>query len=97
MQKLTKKAALPNVVQMQLVNAYAAGIDIGDTIHAVAIPEGLDDKRVQVFGTVTCDLEAIADWLLKTRASLQWLCKVPGYTGSHCSACLIKKDWKFIW
>jgi transposase len=53
MQKLTQKTALPNVVQMPLVNAYAAGIDVGDTFHAVAIPEGLDDKRVRVFGPMT--------------------------------------------
>ena len=66
MQKLTKKTALPDVVQMPMVNPYASGIDIGDKIHAVAIPEGLDDKRVQTFGTMTCDLEAIADWLIKT-------------------------------
>jgi transposase len=66
MQKVTKKMTSPNVVQMPLVNVYAAGIDIGDTIHAVAIPEGLDDERVRTFGTMTCDLEAIAEWLTQT-------------------------------
>ncbi|NJO26061.1 MAG: IS110 family transposase [Bacteroidia bacterium] len=57
---------MPNVVQMPLVNVYAAGIDIGDTIHAVAIPQGLDNERVRTFGTMTCDLEAIAAWLIQT-------------------------------
>lgn len=50
---------------MPLVNPNAAGIDIGDTIHAVAVPEGRDETPVRTFGTMTCDLEAIAAWLLE--------------------------------
>jgi len=46
-----------------IVNPYAAGIDIGDTIHAVAVPPGLVEESVRTFGTMTCDLEAIAAWL----------------------------------
>ncbi len=52
-----------NVVSMPLVNPNAAGIDIGDTIHAVAVPEGRDTVRVKTFGTMTCDLEEIIRWL----------------------------------
>jgi len=36
-----------SVVKMPLVNPDAAGIDVGDTIHAVAVPEGRDDERVR--------------------------------------------------
>src|SRR5206468_5511574 len=52
-----------NIVEMPLVNPYSAGIDVGDTEHVVAIPEGLDKERVKKFGTMTCDLEAIISWL----------------------------------
>lgn len=58
-QALVKKSA----VSMPLVNPNAAGIDVGDTIHAVAVPEGRDEAAVRTFGTMTCDLEAIAAWL----------------------------------
>lgn len=56
----TKKKS---VVSMPLVYPNAAGIDVGDTIHAVAVPEGRDELRVQSFGTMTCDLEEIINWL----------------------------------
>jgi transposase len=52
-----------SVVSMPLVNPNAAGIDVGDTVHAVAVPEGRDEVRVQTFGTMTCDLEKIMEWL----------------------------------
>ncbi|WP_110057030.1 transposase [Chitinophaga sp. S165] len=48
---------------MPLVNPNAAGIDIGSTLHAVAVPEGRDINRVKSFGAMTCDLKAIIEWL----------------------------------
>ena len=54
-----QEASLP------LVNPLAAGIDAGDTLHSVAIPVGLAQEHVRTFGTMTCDLEAIAAWLLE--------------------------------
>lgn len=56
----TKKKS---VVSMPLVNPNAAGIDVGDTIHAVAVPEGRDEVHVKSFGAMTCDLQAIINWL----------------------------------
>jgi transposase len=52
-----------SAVNLPLVNPNAAGIDVGDTIHAVAVPEGRDETSIRTFATMTCDLEAIADWL----------------------------------
>jgi len=54
-----------NIVTMPLVHACAAGVDVGDTLHSVAIPEGIFAERVKTFGTMTCDLEAMAAWLLQ--------------------------------
>lgn len=64
MEKLPKK---PKVVEMTLVHPNAAGIDIGDSVHAVAVPAGRDVESVRTFGAFTCDLEAIIEWLTKCR------------------------------
>ena len=63
MSKTSKAPKQKNVVEMPLVNPYSAGIDIGDTEHVVAIPEGIDKERVKKFGTMTCHLQAIIKWL----------------------------------
>lgn len=66
MRKLkSKKTKAKNVIQMQVVNPYSAGIDISDKEHVVAVPEGLDSERVRSFGTTTCDLAEIIKWLQK--------------------------------
>lgn len=66
---MKKKEAKPkqDVVNMPLVHALAAGIDVGDTFHVVAIPEGIFVERVKRFGSMTCDLEAIALWLSEAK------------------------------
>ena len=63
MKKQTSKKR--HVVNMPLVNPNAAGIDVGDTLHAVAVPEGRDKLQVKTFGAMTCDLQAIINWLYK--------------------------------
>ena len=45
------------------INPDAAGIDIGSREHWVCVPPGRAEKNVRKFGTFTCDLEALADWL----------------------------------
>jgi len=46
-----------------LVNPNAAGIDIGDTLLSVAIPEGRATESVKNFSAFTCDLISISRWL----------------------------------
>ncbi len=41
----------------------AAGIDIGSASHFVAVPPDRDDEPVREFSSLTCDLQATADWL----------------------------------
>jgi transposase len=48
---------------LSIINPHAAGIDIGDTIHAVAVPPASAAEPVRIFGTMTCDLRAISEWL----------------------------------
>jgi transposase len=52
-----------NASPISIINPNAAGIDIGDTMHVVAVPDGRSEKTVREFGTMTCDLELIVTWL----------------------------------
>ena len=45
--KAKKTEKQKDIVEMTLVNPHAAGIDIGDTEHVVAVPEGRDKERVK--------------------------------------------------
>lgn len=93
-----KKKALKSsqdFVNMPLVHAHAAGIDVGDTLHSVAIPEGIFSERVQTFGCMTCDLEALAAWLSPANITSVAL-ESTGFIGNHYLVCLIKKDLKCI-
>lgn len=64
MKKPSKKK---NAAAIPVVHPNAAGIDIGDTFHAVAVPEGQDEPRVRVFGSMTTDLLLLAEWLKKCK------------------------------
>ena len=44
---------------LPIVNPHAAGIDIGDKIHAVAVPPGAAEDCVRTFDTMTCDLNGL--------------------------------------
>ena len=48
-------------------NPNAAGIDLGATVHYVAVPEQRDPQPVRHFGTLTEDLQSIADWLTECK------------------------------
>src|SRR5881296_2490846 len=49
---------------LQVCHPHAAGVDIGEAEHWVAVPPGRDPQPVRRFGTCTVDLDALADWLL---------------------------------
>ena len=58
-----KNQSKKGVVEMPLVHPMAAGIDISVSEHVVAIPEGIESERIRKFGTMTCDLKDLSDWL----------------------------------
>lgn len=58
MSKKGKQIGLP------IVNARAAGIDIGSRIQVVAVPPELSDDPVRTFQSFTADIERMADWLI---------------------------------
>jgi transposase len=48
---------------LSVVHPKAAGIDVGNREHYVAVPPLLAAEPVRVFGCFTADLKALADWL----------------------------------
>src|SRR5215475_1218303 len=52
---------------LQLVHPDAAGIDIGNESHYVAVPPDRDSQPVQRFGCTTAELRVMADWLKQCR------------------------------
>ena len=49
---------------LPVFNHHAAGIDIGDTLHFVAISDGTGGHEVKTTNAFTCDLKEIVDYLL---------------------------------
>lgn len=66
-QASSTRAKKSPVVNLPLVHPNAAGIDIGDRLHSVAVPKGRDEAHVRTFGSMTCDLQAIVLWLKKCK------------------------------
>ena len=66
---------------MPIMRPHAAGMDIGAEEIYVAIPGDHDDDPVRCFGTFTCDLCALADWLQQCGSeTVAW--RRPVFTGS---------------
>ena len=58
MSKERKELGLP------IINAHAAGIDIGARMQVAAVPPELCETPVQTFQAFTADIERMADWLV---------------------------------
>ena len=52
---------------LQVVHADAAGIDVGNASHFVAVPPDRDQAPVREFGSWTDDLRKMAEWLKSCR------------------------------
>ena len=50
-------------ISLEVVHPDAAGIDIGNESHYVAVPPTRDSQSVRRFGCTTAELKAMADWL----------------------------------
>jgi len=51
--------------QLQQINLFAAGIDVGSRSHFVAVPADLTTEPVREFAGFTGDLHRLADWLVE--------------------------------
>jgi hypothetical protein len=80
-------------IRLEVVHADAAGIDIGNETHYVAVPPTWDSQPVRRFGCTTAELKEMAVWLkqcaIRTVAmqstGVYWIA-VYGRT-SGCSPC----------
>ena len=61
--RLTTVSPATPQAELTVKNPRAAGIDIHDGVHWVAVPSECDPQPIRAFGTFTADLEALADWL----------------------------------
>ena len=52
---------------LEVVHSDAAGIDIGNQTHYVAVPPNRDSQPVRRFGCTTAELKAMAAWLKECR------------------------------
>jgi transposase len=50
---------------LEIVNRDAAGIDVGNESHYVAVPRGRDTQPVREFGSWTAALTQMAQWLIR--------------------------------
>ncbi len=61
--KIKNKAKREGDEGLAALNRNAAGIDVGNAEHYVAVPAGRDPEPVQTFGSFTADLHRMAHWL----------------------------------
>jgi transposase len=62
----SKKSTNPSSRSLRVIRPNVAGVDVGSKQHWVAGPERADGKpNVAVFGTMTDELNRLADWLLE--------------------------------
>jgi transposase len=54
-------------LSLEVVHPDAAGIDIGNESHYVAVPSTRDSQAVRRFGCTTGELQAMAEWLQQCR------------------------------
>src|ERR1700730_2986626 len=54
-------------LNLEVVHPHAAGIDIGNASHYVAVPPSRDPQPVRCFGCTTAELKAMAEWLKQCR------------------------------
>jgi transposase len=50
-------------LSLEVIHPHAAGIDIGNESHYVAVPPSRDSQPVRCFGCTTAELKAMAAWL----------------------------------
>lgn len=62
--EIAKKGITKFATGLPVFNHHAAGIDIGDTLHCVAISDGNNGHEVKTTTGFTCDLKEIVEYLL---------------------------------
>ena len=64
---IPRKQKVASIDNLPVLNPHAAGLDIAADEIMACVPSDRDEHNIQAFGTFTCDLHALADWLKKCR------------------------------
>jgi hypothetical protein len=78
-------------IRLEVIHPDAAGIDIGNESHYVAVPSARDSEPVRRFGCTTAELKAMANWLkqcgIRTVAMQSWTHgeNLPHHFNGFCS------------
>ena len=64
---IPRKQKVASIENLPVLNPNAAGLDIASDEIMACVPSDRDEHNIQAFGTFTCDLHALADWLKKCR------------------------------
>ncbi|MCP3926537.1 MAG: IS110 family transposase [Desulfobacterales bacterium] len=63
--KNKKKVTKIKIDEFTIIRPNAAGIDVSSKDYVIAVPSDRDKEPIKTFGCFTCDLYAIAEWLIK--------------------------------
>jgi len=63
MSKKKRRISAAELEELSQINLDAAGLDIGDSEIYAAVPAGRAEESVRCFGTFTCELREIVEWL----------------------------------
>src|SRR6202165_4537716 len=82
-------------LNLEVVHPHAAGIDIGNESHYVAVPPTRDSQPVRRFGCTTSELKEMAVWLKQCAIRTIALQSTGVY--SRSTTFWKKLDSKYIW
>src|SRR5271166_4444901 len=81
---------------LEIIHPHAAGIDVGNESHYVAVPAGRDARPVREFGSWTAALEEMAQWL-KSCGVETVVMQSTGCIGLPCMMCSSATACKSTW
>lgn len=65
--KKTTRTKKVKINEFTILHPNAAGIDVSSKDHVVAVPPERDKEPTRTFGCFSCDLKAVATWLLSCK------------------------------
>ena len=77
-------------LDLEVVHPHAAGIDIGNESHYVAVPPTRDEQPVRRFGCTTAELKAMAAWLKQCEIRTVAMQSTGVYWGSWRDECVFR-------
>src|SRR5260370_37244794 len=81
---------------LEVVHPHAAGVDVGNSAHYVAVRPDRNSQPVRRFECFTADLHRLADWLQSCGVKTVAL-QSTGCTGSRCTTFWKNAASRSIW